>query len=293
MGSQRCVSRSASATILLSLPVIACGDDGGIPDGAFKDTDTTTGGTSDTEPEQADETGAGELQPVEGRCLYEPDPMGELYGLRYQCAGRVFLDVTIEHPFAGSPEEVPIELEFGEGVDGDSYQSPHVLACCPWYDPQATNCSQPHERACWVDFVEQGCKSMVGKIEAFAHATFPGVLHAAERNAVLKVADHVRDHQDQCTAAFREATGIAAMQPTCDEDGNGMQYGSMLGDGVWTFDPDGLVGKVEIAVAQADWYGLHPLADPRRWWRPMRRSPSTTSTCGYGSARQPSSTAQR
>jgi hypothetical protein len=110
-----------------------------------------------------------------------------------------------------------------------------------------------------VDLIEQGCKSMVGQIEDFAHDRFPGVGNAAKRAAVLKIADHVRDNQADCVAAFRDQTGIAAMPAMCDEDGNGADYTSLLEDGSWSFDPDGLVSLVELSVARAEWHGLHPL----------------------------------
>ena len=135
------------------------------------------------------------------------------------------------------------------------------MACCPSYDASGQNCVQHHERACLIDLVEQGCKSMVAKIEDYAHDTYPDVLHTAQRNAVLKVADYVRDHQGDCTAAFREETGIAGTVPECDEEGNGVPFVSMLEDGVWAFDPKGPIDNVEIAVAEARWTGLYPLDD--------------------------------
>jgi hypothetical protein len=251
----------SSALPLLFVAVAACGDDGGISDDRFPDTDSTTSGdTSDAPPDGADETGGSVPTAVEGRCLYDPDLTANLYGYRYQCEGSVAVDIVIEHDFDGSPEVGFFELPFGHGVEGDSYEAPLVMACCPWYDtsPGATNCDQPHERACLVDLVEQGCKSMVAKIEDHAHERFPGLLDTAKRQAVLKVAEHVRTHQGDCTAAFREDTGIAATQPTCDEEGNGVPYVSMLENGVWMFDPDGAVKNVEIAVAQAQWTGLYP-----------------------------------
>lgn len=251
---------SWSTAPLLLLVVAACGDDEGNAD-VFKDTDSTTsGGTSDAPSDGADETGGSEPTAVEGRCLYDPDPMAEVYGYKYQCEGSVGVDIVIEHNFDGSPEVAFLELPFGPGVEGDSYETPLVMACCPWYEtgPGTSNCSQPHERACLVDLVEQGCKSMAAKIEDYAHERFPGLLDAAKRQAVLKVADHVRSHQTDCTSAFGVQTGIAATQPTCDEEGNGVPYLSMLEDGEWTFDPDGAVENVEIAVAQADWTGLYP-----------------------------------
>jgi len=246
---------------------IACGDDGGgIRDEPFGtvsdsigDDPSGTSGTSSTEPDGADETGGAIPVPVEQHCLIEP--LDGLYGYRYQCEGSVFLDIVIEGNFNGSPAADSFELPFGPGVQGDSYEDPLVMACCPWYDTISPNCGQHHERACLIDLVEQGCKSMVPKIEDYAHDTYPGILNTAPRNAVLKIADYVRKHQGDCTAAFWAETGIAATPPACDEDDNGVPFVSMLEDGVWTFDPDGPVDKVQISVAEAQWTGLYPLDD--------------------------------
>jgi hypothetical protein len=224
-------------------------------------TSSATGADPGNDASGVDETGGGAIPvPIDGStCLY--DDLGEdgFYGYRYQCAGSINLDIVVSHPFNDSPEPTPLGLSFGHGVDDDSYADPKVMACCPWYDVHAPACEQPHERACFIDLVEQGCKSMVGKIEDFAHEQFPGVGNAAKRLAVLKVADHVREHQEDCVAAFRKETGILEHQPTCDQNGNSVDYTSMLEDGEWSFDPDGAVDLVEISVAEAEWHGLYPI----------------------------------
>lgn len=240
---------------LVALVIASCGDDAGIPDGTVLSTGFVDDDGSIPPPGGADETGDG--AGVSPHCLYDPDPV--MHGYRYQCAGSIDLDLVVTHPFEGSPEVEPLELPFGQGVEGDDYADPLVMACCPAYDPAVLNCSQPHERACFVDLIEQGCKSMVGQIEDFAHDRFPGVGNAAKRTAVLKIADYVRDNQAECVAAFRDETGIAAMPAMCDQDGNGPGYTALLEGGYWSFDPDGLVSLVELSVARAEWHGLHPL----------------------------------
>lgn len=247
--------RRTSAALLAATVAASCGDDAGIPDGPVLSTGFVDDDGSIPPPGGADETGEG--SGVSAHCLYDPKPL--IHAYRYQCAGSIFLDLVVTHPFEGSPETEPFELTSGQGVDGDEYLDPLVMACCPEYDVDMPNCGQPHERACFVDLIEQGCKSMVAKLEDFAHERFPGLSNAPKRNAVLEIASYVRDHQAECVAAFRDDTGIAAMPASCDEDLNGPGYTSLLEDGYWSFDPDGLVELVEIDVAQAEWHGLFPI----------------------------------
>jgi hypothetical protein len=264
MGRQRCVLSSRPCSILpLLLVATACGDDdGAIPDDEFATVSDSIGGDpggTTPEPDGADETGGADPVPVEDHCLIEP--IEGLYGYRYQCEGSVLLDIVIEGGFDGSPVSDSFELPFGHGVEGDSYDDPLVMACCPWYATGSPNCGQHHERACLIDLVEQGCKSMVVKIEDYAYDTFPGVLDTVKRNAVLKIADYVRHHQGDCTGAFWGQTGIAGTEPACDEDDDGVSFASMLETGVWAFDPDGPIDNVEVSVAQAEWTGLYPSDD--------------------------------
>lgn len=243
------------AVPLLALATPSCGDDAGIADDTVLSTGFLEDGGTTPPPAGADETGDGSV--ASPHCLYDPSP--GTHGYRYQCAGSIAIDIVVSHPFDDSPETVFFELPFGQDVDGDDYADPLVMACCPEYDTAAPNCDQPHERACFVDLIEQGCKSMVGKIESFAHERFPGLFDGAERQALLKLASHVREHQADCVAAFRDETGIGMTPAECDDEGNSPDYTSMLEDGMWTFDPAGAVQLVEISVAQAEWHGLHPI----------------------------------
>lgn len=209
-----------------------------------------------TDVEGADETGGG-LAAAE-HCLFEP--VDGRYGYRYQCAGSITIGVSIEGTFPGSPVTDDLALEFGHGVDGDSYDEPHVMACCPAYDLAALPCEQDHKRACLIDLVDQGCKSMVTNLEDFAYDEFGAPGELAERNAVLKIADHVRHHQQDCVDRFWGDTQLSSTASTCDMDGNGPPFEAMLESGAWSFDPDGLVvSNVQIAVQVAEWTDLHPL----------------------------------
>lgn len=212
----------------------------------------TDGGSNDG----LDETGGGPS--LTNTCLTESDP--DRFGLKYQCEGSVAIDVLVEGNFDGSPLWDELVLDFGHGVDGDGYEHPHVMACCPAYDFDAQNCDQGHEQACFADLVEQGCKSMETNLRDFASDQFGGggIINAAKRAAVHKIADHVRDHQEDCLKRFIYDTGIGMTGSTCDAEGNSVPYEEMLESGVWAFDPDGLVDNVEISVRTADWTGLYP-----------------------------------
>jgi hypothetical protein len=259
---------------ILSLACVAIACSGGGTGGPISDPDFdtesagfgATASANDTgDPEGVDETGDG--GPVAAdHCLI--DPVDDYYGYKYQCEGSVAVGVVIEGNFPGSPvTPPPLQLEFGQGIAGDGYDEPLVMACCPPYDASAPNCGQPHERACMIDLVEQGCKSIVTNLEDFAHDELGGLGNTSKRNAVLKIADYVRDHQAACVTAFRSETGIAGTLPSCDMDGNGAGFDSMLESGVWTFDPDGLVDNVEISIQAADWTAIHPLeGSPEICW---------------------------
>jgi hypothetical protein len=250
---------------------VACGGHGGISDPEFV-TDSagleTSAGTGD--PEGADETADSVDGTVEvtDHCLF--DPMDNEYGYKYQCGGDVVLDVLFHHPgILGFPDgdfSMGLDLRFGEGTKGDTYELPKVMACCPVYAFDAPNCGQHHERACMLDLVEQGCKTLVGSLEDFANDEFSGILHTNVRKAVRLVADHVRDHQQECVDAFRVDTGIADTPASCDEEGNGVEFGEMLETGMWSFDPPGPFSNIEITVPSAAWTRLSPEQSPTTCW---------------------------
>ncbi|MCX4243756.1 hypothetical protein [Paraliomyxa miuraensis] len=195
-------------------------------------------------------------------CLMDTVP--NRFAYKHQCAGDIAIEIVVDGPFDGAPVFDGLVLEFGPGVMGDSYQSPHVMACCPEYDDSVPSCGQPHERYCMADLAEQGCKSMEPNLRDFADDAFGGgsIADAARRAAVNKIADYVRGHQDECISAFIQDTGIGSILPSCDDDDNGIGYDTLLESGSWSFDPPGLVNNVEISVVEANWTGVHPTGEP-------------------------------
>lgn len=256
-----------SRLLSIAIVVSACGDDqGAIPDEPF-DTDSVGAdgmSTGDAEGEGVDETGGGPT--ASDHCLI--DPVDELYAYKYQCEGSVIIDITMEGLPGGSPMSDSIELQFGHGVEGDSYEQPHVMACCPVYDLMTPGCEQDHARACVIDVVDQGCKSMFVSLSDYAYDTFPGLENTLSRNAVLRAAEHVRQHQADCTTAFWDETGIASTLPACDMKGNdAVEFDSLLETGEWSFDPGGEIDLVTITVQAADWTSLYPLdGSPEICW---------------------------
>jgi hypothetical protein len=199
-------------------------------------------------------------------CLF--DPIADVYAYKYQCEGSIIIDISMDGLFDGSPTSDALELDFGHEVDGDSYERPHVMACCPAYDVMTPSCEQPHARACVIDLVDQGCKSMVLSLADYAYDTFPGLENTLSRNAVLQAAEYVRQHQADCTTAFWGDTGIATTLPTCDMEGNDVvEFDSLLETGKWSFDPEGDIDDVTITVHAAEWTSLHPLdGSPELCW---------------------------
>ncbi|MCA9710415.1 MAG: hypothetical protein KDK70_31535, partial [Myxococcales bacterium] len=60
---------------------------------------TATEGSTNDDSDGADETGGGPV--VADGCLMDPVPGS--FGYKYQCAGSITIDVTIEGDFDGSP----------------------------------------------------------------------------------------------------------------------------------------------------------------------------------------------
>ncbi len=226
----------------------ACGDDG-----QGTDPPVVGSATDGDDPTEGDGPALG--------CLIEPEAGSA--ALRYQCEGDIVIDVTVESPFDESPVMDSLLLTFGHGVEGDSYDEPHVMACCPKYDLHAPDCEQGHERACMADLAEQGCKSIETNLRDFAddHYGGPGLENSIVRSAVNKIADYVQTHQGDCIEQFVTNTGIGSTAPSCDPDGSGVDYDTLLATGEWSFDPDGVVDLVTISVAMASWTGVYPTHD--------------------------------
>lgn len=209
------------------------------------DTDSGSGG--------GDATGSGEPQPVQGGCLFSDEQAEELnvYGYRYQCKG--FFEYQIR---AGNTEET-IRINYGEGIEGESYEEPRVMACCPAY-AEGYDCEQPHSQACMVDLVEQGCKSIVYELNAEANKSI-----GARKEALLKAANHVAENQEACFEAFAVKPGLFVDQ-ACDKDNTSVvEYDRVSVGASWTFDPPGIIPEVTIEILDSELQDIFPwFGDP-------------------------------
>ncbi len=200
-------------------------------------------GTTADPNDGADET-AGPGPGLADHCLFEEE--APQYGLKYQCAGYAWLTITVN-----SEDPRPLNLYFGapHEVDAtDSYEAPQVMACCPELD---TSCFAPHEQACIVDLVEQGCKSISVALEELAD-DMPGIA-----NALNKAALWVNQESSQiaCLNAFLVDTGVATTEATC-----GTLLAGQLSGASWSFNPDttNLVDDVKISISGAQILNVTP-----------------------------------
>lgn len=212
------------------------------------DTDTAGGG---------DSGGSGEPVPVVGGCLFSDDQAEALnvYGYRYQCRG------VFRYKLEADTMSEEVTVSYGNLVEGESYEEPRVMGCCPAYDPDEPSCSQPHTQACLVDLTEQGCASIVYELNAAANER-----SGAAKEALLKAANYVAsaEGQDACFKAFAVDTGIATTSPSCDADNSAtVEYDQLAVGASWSFDPPGLIPNVTISIEDAEHQGLFPwTSDP-------------------------------
>ncbi len=209
------------------------------------DTDGGAGG--------ADESGgSGEPAPVAGGCLFSDDQADALnvYGYRYQCRG------VFQYKLQADSMSEDVTISYGNLVDGESYEEPRVMGCCPAYDAGEPPCAQPHTQACLVDLSEQGCASIVYELNAAANER-----SGAIKEALLKAANYVgsAEGQQDCFKAFAVDTGIATTAPTCDENQNSVvDYDQLAIGASWSFDPPGLIPNVTITIEDAEHQGIFP-----------------------------------
>jgi predicted small lipoprotein YifL len=103
-------------SLALSGSLAACGGEGQGEDPPWMITATEGSTHTGDEGDGADETGGGPA--VADSCLMDPVP--DRFGYKYQCAGSITIDISIEGDFDGSPVLESLTLDFGVGVEGDS-----------------------------------------------------------------------------------------------------------------------------------------------------------------------------
>jgi hypothetical protein len=186
--------------------------------------------------------------------------MDGFVGFKYQCEGQLAASFDVEITAAGVPDEsFGAFFDFGDGSAGDSYEKPFVMACCPDYEaaPNASlNCAKPHNQACVVDMVQQGCGSLVARMNEWAEQQ-----GAVASNAGFALANWVADNQQACFDTFIVDTNILNTPPSCDGSNNeNFNYDSELSGTSWTFNPGVTgVGDVTITIDTAQIVDFYPL----------------------------------
>lgn len=252
-------SSSSSLTSLAAIGLLAasgCTEPGSPADvpieitatGGIGDGDTAgDGGDAD---DGLDETGSGPSESPE--CLFDPDP--DFFGYKYQCVGGFTVKIEVNDL---DPEFLIVD--FGSATSPDSYDEPHVMACCPEYE--GPPCAEPHAQACVVDMIEQGCKSLVPRLEELAED------RPLLKEPILKTAEWIAKASSQaaCIQAFVFDTGVGDTVPSCDANNNTVfPYDGAVDGAMWSFDPDTttLVDSVVLTIENPEVFDWTAPGDP-------------------------------
>ena len=219
---------------------------------------TATGGfgegtqSDDGAADGLDETGVGEPMPVQDECLFNEQPGS--FGYKYQCVGQFTVQILVN-----DLEPELLAIDFGQPDSPDSYEEPHVMACCPELD--GVPCSEPHIQACVVDMVEQGCKSLVPRLEQRADE------RPLLRGPLLKTAEWIAraSSQQACLQTFLLDTGVATTEPACDDENNSVfDFDGALEGAIWSFNPDttSSIDHVELTLLDPEIWDAKSPTDP-------------------------------
>ncbi|MEM9460980.1 MAG: hypothetical protein AAGF11_42845 [Myxococcota bacterium] len=246
-------SRVLALAGLVALHATACTDPGTPADIDVFVTATDgfaegTGGPDDG----LDETGDGGPVPVQEECLFQEQP--GYYGYKYHCVGQFTVQILVD-----DQDPVFLAVDFGQGGSPDSYEEPHVMACCP--ETSGMPCEDPHIQACVVDMVEQGCKSLVPRLEELADD------RPLLKGPILKLAEWIAQASSQaaCIQAFLIDTAVTTTEPGCDGDNNDtFDYNDAIEGAVWTFNPDttNAVDHVEMTILNPEVWDVDAPTDP-------------------------------
>ncbi len=145
---------------------------------------------ADTTAWDGDGTDTDDVLIVNG-CL--PDAIDGFYGYVHQCGGQIFAS------FSASGLSDARSVVFGNGVEGDFYSEPKVMACCSEFD-DLTSDVQPHLYQCYVDLIETLCRSIPVRINEAAKDAGP-----AAKEQATSLANHIASAsgQTECKDTFK------------------------------------------------------------------------------------------
>ena len=94
-------------------------------------------------------------------------------------------------------------------MEDESYENPKVMACCsPPYDSEEDLVYQPHYKACYHDFVENGCRSLWVQLNELKED-----VALAAKPQIQSLADWIAEHQQECYNEFWNLSGAASWTP--------------------------------------------------------------------------------
>lgn len=177
-------------------------------------------GEAEGDDEAADETGDPGPSLVDG-CISEPQLDGT-FGFRHQCLGEINVELHAKITGIGAIE-VPVQVLFGQGTEGDSYEAPLVMACChalpvpspPGHHTFETLTPEPHYKACYRDMLEQMCRSIPGRLYAFSDE-LKADNHLIAANQATELGNHMAENTQMCANAFIE--DVEGYDPDIGED---------------------------------------------------------------------------
>lgn len=214
--------------------------------------DSSGAGDGDGADEGLDDTG-GDPVLAQDECLFNDDP--PRHGYKYQCVGQFSIEIAVND---FDPEF--LSVNFGQADSPDSYEDPHVMACCPPIG--SPPCENPHLQACTIDMIEQGCKSLVARLEEFAND------RPLFREPLLETANWIArsSSQQACLQTFLFDTAVATTEPSCNDESNSVfDFTAALEGVTWTFDPDttNIIDRVELTILNPEiWDAKSPIDPP-------------------------------
>lgn len=250
----------------------ACADPGSPEEVIFG---TSTGGVFD------EDEGAGEVEGEGGGgadttgggphetpgCLVDDDPEGLEYGYRFQCDGSFTVRAQFTYT-GGDPFDEPQDFIFGQEFGEDSYEAPLVMACCRAVNAENEECDEPHFKACTVDLIEQGCRSIGPKIATEAN-NHSGIV----KDKMNQLAKWVNEHQEDCRDAFFVDTGLRDADYGCGEP----DPESFLDDAQWVANTGvSGVSAITLTIEDPELFDYYP--DP---WHEMGIEPAQCASDNY------------
>lgn len=193
-------------------------------------------------------------------CLHFPTVGAWAY--KHKCNGYASLNLTFEIENSiiyDGDYSYPWIITFGFGEDA-SWDKPNVMACCEPEDPELFQVDHPlHLRACYHDFVENGCISLIERLRSLKNDD--GVPNLAKPQ-LDEIANWLAEHQQECRDQFWLASGASMFDPGAGDSA----LPEAFPDHIWQVPKETFYFKnIEAAVIAPTILGAYLPPDPEDW----------------------------